>query len=427
LVEGKIFGEKIFVKILIAKEGTNDSLPRGMKRVAILTAGGIAPCLSSAVAALIKEYSKVASDVEIICYRDGYKGLLTGDLLVVTHGVVESSDILYSLGGSPIGNSRVKLSNVEDCVRRGFVRKSEVPLKVAAEQLIKDKIDVLHVIGGDDTNMVAADLAKYLKENEYNLRVVGLPKTIDNDIVPIAHSLGANTAAEQTALFFEHIVSETTANPKMFIVHEVMGRKCGWLTAASALCYMKKLQEREFIASLGMSKERYSIHGIYIPEMSCDFERESGRLRGVMNSVGCVNIFVSEGACVDEIVKEIEKDGGTVQRDAFGHVKLDSVNPGEWFKSQFAKRIGAEKTLVQKSGYFARSAPSNIYDIALINDSAEMAVRCALEGESGVIGLDEEEDNRMACIDFERIRGGKPFDIAKNSEFVQLLEQIGQV
>lgn len=397
-----------------------------MKRVAILTAGGIAPCLSSAIAALIKEYVKASSDIEVVCYRDGYKGLLLGDSFSVTHGVVESVEILYQFGGSPIGNSRVKLTNVADCVKRGFVKDGEVPLNVAAEQLIKDKIDVLHTIGGDDTNGVAADLAKHLKENDYNLQVIGLPKTIDNDIVPIAHSLGANTAAEQSARFFEHIVAETTANPKMFIIHEVMGRKCGWLTAASALCYTKRLHEREFIAGL-MAKERYSIHGVYVPEMTINLKKEADRLEQVMKTVGCVNIFVSEGACVDEIVTEIESRGETLARDAFGHVKLDSINAGEWFKSQFSKKIGTEKALVQKSGYFARSAPSNLFDIALINDSAEMAIKCALAGESGVIGLDENHDNQMGCIDFQRIKGGKPFDIAKNSEFVNLLKQIGQI
>ncbi|MDR1173261.1 MAG: pyrophosphate--fructose-6-phosphate 1-phosphotransferase [Puniceicoccales bacterium] len=397
-----------------------------MKRVAILTAGGIAPCLSSAIAALIKEYVKASSDIEVVCYRDGYKGLLLGDSFSVTHGVVESVEILYQFGGSPIGNSRVKLTNVADCVKRGFVKDGEIPLNVAAEQLVKDKIDVLHTIGGDDTNGVAADLAKHLKENDYNLQVIGLPKTIDNDIVPIAHSLGANTAAEQSARFFEHIVAETTANPKMFIIHEVMGRKCGWLTAASALCYTKRLHEREFIAGL-MAKERYSIHGVYVPEMTINLKKEADRLEQVMKTVGCVNIFVSEGACVDEIVAEIESRGETLARDAFGHVKLDSINAGEWFKSQFSKKIGAEKALVQKSGYFARSAPSNLFDIALINDSAEMAIKCALAGESGVIGLDENHDNQMSCIDFQRIKGGKPFDIAKNSEFVNLLKQIGQI
>jgi pyrophosphate--fructose-6-phosphate 1-phosphotransferase len=397
-----------------------------MKKVALLTAGGVAPCLSSAIAALIAEYNAVSHDIEIICYRNGYGGLLLGQSIPVTHGAVEAAPALYKFGGSPIGNSRVKLTNVEDCVRRGLVQDGQIPLNVAAEQLVKDGVEVLHTIGGDDTNTTAASLAGYLRSMGHGLRVVGLPKTIDNDISPIAHSLGASTAAEQTAFYFERIVAEGSANPKMFIVHEVMGRRCGWLTAASALCHMKRLREMEFVPSLGLCEEKYSIHGIYIPEVAVDLSREAMRLGEIMETVGCVNLFVSEGACVDAIVAEIEGRGRSVPRDAFGHVKLDAVNVGQWFGDRFAKEIGAEKVLVQKSGYFARSAPSNLYDITLINDSAKMAVKCAIDGESGVVGLDEDHDNTMACIDFQRIRGGKPFAATKNHDFVALLKQLGQ-
>ena len=398
-----------------------------MRKVGILTAGGLAPCLSSAIAALIKEYNDVSSDIEILCYKNGYMGLLLGDSVTVTHGVVESINALYKFGGSPIGNSRVRLTNAKDCVKRGLIRDGEDPLTVAAEQLKKDKVEVLHTIGGDDTNTTAADLAKYLKEHGYNLQVIGLPKTIDNDVFPISQTLGADTAAEQSAMFFENIVSEVTSNPKVFIVHEIMGRRCGWLTAAAALCYMKRLKEKTFITSLGMSKERYSIHGVYIPELHTDLNKEASRLKDIMDNVGCVNIFVSEGACVDEIVAEMEARGDKVERDAFEHIRLDSVNPGQWFGSQFGPKVGAEKVLVQKSGCFSRSAPSNIYDITLINDSAAMAVKCALNGESGVIGLDEDHENQMRCIQFDRIKGGKQYNAEKNQDFMDLLKQIGQV
>ena len=93
---------------------------------------------------------------------------------------------------------------------------------------------MLHTIGGDDTATTAADLARYLKDNGYDLTVVGLPKTIDNDIVPIKHSLGAWTAAEQGAAFARNVVAEHNSNARMLIVHEIMGRHCGWLTAATA-------------------------------------------------------------------------------------------------------------------------------------------------------------------------------------------------
>ena len=153
---------------------------------------------------------------------------------------------MYNHGGSPIGNSRVKLTNIVDCEKRGLVEKGEDPLEVAAKQLVKDDVDVLHTIGGDDTNTTAADLANYLLNNDYKLIVVGLPKTIDNDVFPIKQSLGAWTAAEEGANYFQNIVSEHNANPRMLIVHEVMGRNCGWLTAYTAKVYRDKLNKNPF-------------------------------------------------------------------------------------------------------------------------------------------------------------------------------------
>ena len=101
----------------------------------MLTAGGLAPCLSSAVGGLIERYTEVAPDVRIIAYLNGYAGLLTGDSVEVTAEVRADAARLHAFGGSPIGNSRVKLTNVEDCVKRGLVQPGQDPLHVAAEQL----------------------------------------------------------------------------------------------------------------------------------------------------------------------------------------------------------------------------------------------------------------------------------------------------
>ena len=130
-----------------------------VKRVALLTAGGYAPCLSSAVGGLIERYTELVPDVEIIAYKHGYWGLLSGEKIVVDDEVRAKAGILHNYGGSPIGNSRVKLTNTKDLVKRGLVKEGEDPLQVAAEQLRKDGVDVLHTIGGDDTNTTAADLA----------------------------------------------------------------------------------------------------------------------------------------------------------------------------------------------------------------------------------------------------------------------------
>jgi pyrophosphate--fructose-6-phosphate 1-phosphotransferase len=395
-----------------------------VRRVALLTAGGLAPCLSSAVGGLIERWTAVAPEVEIIGYLDGYAGLLAGRSVVVTPEVRERAHLLHGFGGSPLGNSRVKLTNAADAVRRGLVREGQDPLHVAAEQLKADGVDVLHTIGGDDTNTTAADLAAHLAANGHDLTVVGLPKTVDNDVIPVAQSLGAWTAAEQGALFARNVVAEHSSNPRMLVVHEVMGRGCGWLTAATAVKYREWVTAAEY-AGLGNEQRRWDVHGVYLPELSFDVEAESARLRAVMDETGCVNVFLSEGAGVSTIVDEMIARGEEPLRDAFGHVKIDTINPGQWFARQFADRIGAEKTMVQKSGYFSRSAAANPADLELIRTCTDLAVDAALRGEAGVVGHDEERGGELRSIEFPRIKGGKAFDTGQ-AWFTDLLAAIGQ-
>jgi diphosphate-dependent phosphofructokinase len=114
-----------------------------------------------------------------------------------------------------------------------------------------------------------------------------------------------------------------------------------------------------------------------------------------------------------------------VPRDAFGHVKLDALNPGKWVGDQLSKLIGAEKTLVQKSGYYSRAAAANADDLRLIKGCTDLAVECALRRESGVIGHDEERNGILRAIEFPRIKGGKPFDIG-TPWFGEMLAAIGQ-
>jgi pyrophosphate--fructose-6-phosphate 1-phosphotransferase len=391
----------------------------------MLTAGGLAPCLSSAVGGLIERYTEIAPDVRIIAYRNGYAGLLTGDSVEVTEEVRAVAHRLHAFGGSPIGNSRVKLTNVEDLVKRRLVQPGQDPLQVAAEQLSRDAVDVLHTIGGDDTNGTAADLAAYLRRNGYELTVVGLPKTIDNDVVPIRQSLGAWTAAEQSALYARNIIAEHSSNPRMLVVHEVMGRNSGWLTAATARAHHQWVHQADFAEWLENSAASWDVHAVFIPERPFDIAEEAKRLRAIMDEQDCVNLFISEGAGVSEIVAAMEAKGEEVPRDPFGHVQLDKINPGQWFAKQFAAELGADKVLVQKSGYFSRSAAANAADLVLIRDCVNYAVDAALRGESGVVGQDEERGDELRAIEFERIKGGKPFDPSV-PWFIDLLRDLGQ-
>ena len=379
-------------------------------KIAFLTSGGIAPCLSASIGRLTENYLSKYPKTEIIGYLNGYKGLLLGNSISFPKSLLGNTNKFYQFGGSPIGNSRVKLTNIDDCIKKGYVKEGENPLEVAANQLLKDGITILHTIGGDDTNITAADLSNYLKVNNYNLTVVGLPKTVDNDVYPIAQTLGAWTAAEQGAIFFENVVNENTTSDRQLIIHEVMGRDCGWLTAATALEYRKRLNNLLFMPEIGLSKEKWDVHSVLVPEEEIDFNKECERLKKVMDKHDCVNVFLSEGAGTDVIIRETEKNGGTVLRDAFGHVRLDDLNPGKWFAKQLGKHLNANKVLVQKSGYFGRSSKANQADLDLIFEVADHAVQSALNGKNGVVGWDEDNNNTLSCIDFSRIKGGKPFD-----------------
>ena len=394
-------------------------------KIAFLTAGGIAPCLSASLGSLIHRYNDLEPNATLMGYLNGYQGLLLGRSIIFPDSVKENYEILYEFGGSPIGNSRVKLTNIEDCVNRGYIKEGENALQVAAEQLKKDGVNILHTIGGDDTNTMAAQLSDYLNKNGYDLTVLGLPKTVDNDVFPVTQTLGAWTAADQGAIFFENIANENTTSTRQLIIHEVMGRNCGWLTAQTAKYYRERISQRRFLPEILIDKKRWDIDAIYIPETDFDFKSEVDRLKHVMDKKDGVNIFLSEGAGLDTIVREIENSGEEVPRDAFGHIRLDEINPGQWFAKQFSQELNAEKTLVQKSGYFARSAKANDQDLDLIRKSASFAVDRALNNESGLSGLDDNLDGELNLIEFKRIKGGKPFD--KNTDWFQsMLEEINQ-
>ncbi|HCR30381.1 MAG TPA: pyrophosphate--fructose-6-phosphate 1-phosphotransferase, partial [Opitutae bacterium] len=212
---------------------------------------------------------------------------------------------------------------------------------------------------------------------------------------------------------------------RMLIIHEIMGRHCGWLAAATAKEYHDRLKTKPWLPELGLSRERHDVHAVYLPELEIDLDAEAERLMRIMDEHGNVNIFLSEGAGVDAIVAAKEAAGEEIIRDAFGHVQLDFINPGQYFAKQFAEKIKAEKVLVQKSGYYSRAAAANAKDLNLIKSCVDTAVESALAGHSGVVGHDEDNQGIMRACEFERIKGGKPFN-ANQDWFDELLSELGQ-
>jgi len=392
-------------------------------KIAFLTSGGNAPCLNSSIGRLLFNFSEIDNEVHAIGYLNGFSGLLNNNSInLPTKFSSNEIDVFYNLGGSFIGNSRVKLTNTDDCLKKGLIDNDEIPLDVAANQLIKDEVNILFTIGGDDTNTTAKDLQNYIHSKDIDITVIGIPKTIDNDIFPIRRSLGAYTAASSGAMFFQNIVNENNMGERHLIVHEVMGRNSGWLTAFTAKMYYSTLSNRSIGPSNIVDNKRYNIHGIYVPERELDVNNEINRLASVLEKVKCLNLFVCEGAFLNEISEDIKKSGKSLEKDAFGHVRLDSINAAKWFSEKISKKINFDRILIQKSGYFARSSSPNKDDLEYIFKVCDFAFDNALKSNSGVVGEDE-RTGELSCIDFNEIRGDKGLDI-KSKWFLDLVDRI---
>ena len=134
-----------------------------------------------------------------------------------------------------------------------------------------------------------------------------------------------------------------------------------------------------------------------------------------------VNLFISEGAGVDAIIKEMEASGEEIP-DAFGHIKLDTVNPGAWFGKQFAEQIGAEKVLTKIR--LLRSSRCQM-QTALIKACADVAVDSALQGIGGVAAHDEDQDNELGPLSFHVLQA-ETLQNRGESWFGDLLKKSGK-
>ena len=105
---------------------------------------------------------------------------------------------------------------------------------------------------------------------------------------------------------------------------------------------------------------------------------------------------------------------------------MDDLNPGQWFAKKLGKKLNANKILVQKSGYFGRSSKANSKDLKLISQFSDKAVESAIAGISGVVGWDEEANDKLSCIEFSRIKGGKPFDTSQQW-FKDMIKEIHNI
>lgn len=284
-------------------------------RIGILTGGGDAPGLNAAIRAIGR--SALAQGHELLGLRNGWSGMVGDDAPMVLRRA-DLSGILQ-LGGTMLGSSRVnpiKMSDGKERVLANFT---------------KHALDALVTIGGDDTLSVAAWLA------DQGAAVVGVPKTMDNDLSITEYCIGFDSAVSIVAESLDRLHTTAASHHRVMVV-EVMGRDTGWVAVMGGLAGGADM--------------------IIIPEFPVTVEEivehlKSRRAGGSDFSI----IVVAEGVTVGE--SEGSEDGA--QRDAFGHVQLSRRGVGERLTAIIEEKTGFE-TRTTVLGHLQRGGSPSAFD-----------------------------------------------------------------
>ncbi|HNW46403.1 MAG TPA: ATP-dependent 6-phosphofructokinase [Thermotogota bacterium] len=264
-------------------------------RVGVLTGGGDCPGLNAVVRGIV---SARDPDTEIFGFMNGWQGTLDGEYVHLTDEDVEG---IHILGGTILGTSRTNPFKKEADTRKMF------------DTLAKLKIDALIAIGGDDTLSVAA------KMTAYHFPVVGVPKTIDNDVSQTDYTFGFHTAVNVGADAIDRLHSTAKSHKRVFYV-ELMGREAGWIALEA-----------------GMAA---GAHLIVIPEYPMTMDEILRMVDSRMKRGGYAIVAVAEGFKPVDLDNTIQDDS---QIDAFGHIQLGGI-------ANYLKKITKEKL-----GYDTRS------------------------------------------------------------------------
>ncbi|MFI6580640.1 6-phosphofructokinase [Embleya sp. NPDC050493] len=262
-------------------------------RVGVLTGGGDCPGLNAVIRAVVR---KGVQDYgyDFIGFRDGWRGPLEGDTMPLDIKAVRG---ILPRGGTILGSSRTNPIKVD----RGIER--------IRENLAKLEVDALVAIGGEDTLGVATRL------HEHDVNVVGVPKTIDNDLNATDYTFGFDTAVNIATEAIDRLHTTAESHRRVLIV-EVMGRHAGWIAIHSGMAGGANV--------------------ILIPEQNFDVEEVCGWVDSRFRTNYAPIIVVAEGA-IPLAGQMVTKDRTL---DAFGHVKLSGI--GDWLASEIEKRTGHE-------------------------------------------------------------------------------------
>jgi phosphofructokinase-like protein len=304
-------------------------------RVGVLTGGGDCPGLNAVIRAVVRKGVKEYG-FEFVGFRDGWKGPLEG--VTTELGIAQVRGILPR-GGTILGSSRTNPIKIEGGVDRIKTNLAELG------------VDALIAIGGEDTLGVATQL------HDLDVPVVGVPKTIDNDLSATDYTFGFDTAVNIASEAIDRLHTTAESHHRVLVV-EVMGRHAGWIALHA-----------------GISG---GANAILIPEEPFDFDEVIRWVETRFESHYSPIIVVAEGA--------LPKDGDLITKDqtldAFGHVKLSGI--GDWLASGIEARTGKEaRTSVL--GHIQRGGTPTAFDRVLATRFGLQAIDAVADKQFGVM------------------------------------------
>jgi len=320
-------------------------------RAAIVTCGGLCPGLNNVIRSAFLALHHAYGVKEVIGFRNGYQGLhpvLGGEPVVLTPDLVED---IHKEGGTMLNTSR-----------------GPVDIAAAVDNLIKRDVNILFTVGGDGTQKGGCDLFREAQRRGHPLAVVGIPKTVDNDVPFVSRTFGYLTAVEQACHVIECAHTEAHSVENGISIVKVMGRHAGFIAAGATIATQ-------------------DVNFTLVPEVPFALDGERGFLQAlkkrILNRKHAV-IVVAEGAG-----QELLEDS-SVERDASGNVKLKDI--GRFLQDKINTFFKAENIpfVIRyfDPNYIIRSCRAKSEDAVLCDFYARNAVHAAMAGKTGmVVGL----------------------------------------
>lgn len=322
-------------------------------KAGIVTAGGLCPGINDVIRSLVMELYYRYGVRNIVGIKYGFQGLVPGyghDVLILDPEIVKD---IHTLGGSILSASR----GIQDT---GSV----------VDALERMNLSILFCIGGDGTMRGAERITEEILRRDRKISVIGIPKTIDNDLMLIERSFGFDTAIQEAVKVIQCAHVEAKGAPNGIGLVKLMGRQSGHIAASAALA-------------------QPDANYVLIPEIPFDMEGEKGLLRVLekrLRERHHAVVLVAEGAGQDLI----RGDGHPREFDPSGNIRLYDI--GLFLKDRIEsnfKAIGMEINLKYiDPGYIIRSVPANASDSLYCGILAKYAVHAAMAGKTGmVVGL----------------------------------------